>query len=99
MNQGKYLFSQLSEFLPRRVFDGMIEKYQGNRYVKHLTCWNQLLSKIFGQLSNDDSLRDLIISMDAHKQKSYHLGVGKSVKCSNLAKANESHSERCGRWN
>jgi hypothetical protein len=25
MNQGKYVFQQLAEFLPRRVFDGMVE--------------------------------------------------------------------------
>jgi len=94
MNQGKYVFAQLTEFLPRRVFDGMVEKYQGNRYVKHFTCWNQLLTMIFGQLSNRDSLRDLIVSLDAHSQKSYHLGFGKSVTRSNLAKANESRDYR-----
>lgn len=94
MNQGKFVFAQLTEFLPRRVFDGMVEKYQGNRYVKHFTCWNQLLAMIFGQLSNRDSLRDLIVSLDAHSQKSYHLGFGKSVTRSNLAKANESRDFR-----
>jgi len=94
MNQGKYVFAQLTEFLPRRVFDGMVEKYQGNRYVKHFTCWNQLLAMIFGQLSNRDSLRDLIVSLNAHSQKSYHLGFGKSVTRSNLAKANESRDYR-----
>jgi len=94
MNQGKYVFAQLTEFLPRRVFDGMVEKYQGNRYVKHFTCWNQLLAMIFGQLSNRDSLRDLIVSLAAHNQKSYHLGFGKSVTRSNLAKANESRDYR-----
>src|SRR5574344_458675 len=94
MNQGKYVFAQLTEFLPRRVFDGMVEKYQGNRYVKHFTCWNQLLAMIFGQLSNRDSLRDLIVSLDAHSPKSYHLGFGKSVTRSNLAKANESRDYR-----
>jgi len=94
MNQGKFVFAQLTEFLPRRVFDGMVEKYQGNRYVKHFTCWNQLLAMICGQLSNRDSLRDLIVSLDAHSQKSYHLGFGKSVTRSNLAKANESRDYR-----
>lgn len=94
MNQGKYVFAQLTEFLPRRVFDGMVEKYKGNRYVKYFTCWNQLLVMIFGQLSNRDSLRDLIVSLDAHSQKSYHLGFGKSVTRSNLAKANESRDYR-----
>jgi len=90
MNQGKYVFAQLAEFLPRRVFDRMVEKYQDNRYVKHFTCWNQLLAMTFSQLSNRDSLRDLIVSLDAHSQKSYHLGFGKIVTRSNIAKANES---------
>lgn len=94
MIQGKYVFAQLIEFLPSRFFDGVVEKYKGNRYVKHFTCWNQLLVMIFGQLSNRDSLRELIISLDAHSQKSYHLGFGKSVTRSNLAKANESRDYR-----
>jgi hypothetical protein len=40
MIQGKYVFAQLIEFLPSRFFDGIVEKYKGNKYVKHFTCWN-----------------------------------------------------------
>jgi hypothetical protein len=29
MNQGKYIFAQLTDFLPRRVFDRIVEKYEG----------------------------------------------------------------------
>jgi len=57
--------------------------------VKHFTCWNQLLSLIFGQLSNRESLRDLIVALDAHHSKSYHLGLGKNVSKSSLARANQ----------
>ena len=89
MNQGKYVFAQIVEFLPQRVFDRIADKYDGNRYVKHFTCWNQLLCMLFGQLTNRDSLRDLMVALDAHSSKSYHLGFGKSVTRSNLAKANE----------
>lgn len=88
MNQGKYVFAQLAEFLPQRVFDGIVKKYEGDRYVKHFTCWNQLLCMLFGQLTGRDSLRDLIVTLEAHHKKSYHLGLGKSVTRSNLAKAN-----------
>jgi hypothetical protein len=35
MHQGQYVFSQLCEFLPERVFDGIVSKYNGNRYIKH----------------------------------------------------------------
>lgn len=89
MNQGKYVFSQLTGYLPQRVFDGFVKRHDGNRYVKHFTCWNQLLCMLFGQLTNRESLRDLIVALDAHSGKSYHLGLGKSVTRSNFAKANE----------
>ncbi|SHF21117.1 transposase, IS4 family [Mariniphaga anaerophila] len=89
MNKGKYVFAQLISFLPQRVFDKFVTKYCGNKHVRHFTCWNQLLYMIFGQLTNRDSLRDLIVIIDAHQNKAYHLGFGKSVTRSNLAKANE----------
>jgi len=89
MNTGKYVFSQLIEFLPARVFDRLVEKYDGNKYVKHFTCWNQLLCMLFGQLTHRDSLRDVITTVNAHSNKSYHLGFGKSITRSNFAKANE----------
>ena len=94
MNQGKYVFAQLTEFLPQRVFDCLVVNYTGNRYVKHFTCWNQMLCMVFGQLTNRESLRDLIVAIEAHNQKSYHLGFGKSVTRSNLAKANETRSSK-----
>ena len=89
MNTGKYIFAQLIEFLPQRIFDRIVMKYEGNKYVKHFTCWNQLLVMMFGQLSNRDSLRDLTNTVSAHTNKAYHLGFGKNVTRSNLAKVNE----------
>ena len=94
MNQGKYVFAQIVEFLPQRIFDRFVDKYDGNKYVKHFSCWNQLLCMLFGQLTNRDSLRDLIVALDAHSSKSYHLGFGISVTRSNLAKANETRNSK-----
>lgn len=74
MNTGKYIFAQLIEFLPQRIFDRIVMKYEGNKYVKHFTCWNQLLVMMFGQLSNRDSLRDLTSIISAHSNKVYHFG-------------------------
>lgn len=64
MNQGKFVFLQIVEFFHQRVFDGIVEKYNGNKYVKHFTCWNQLLCMVFGQLTNRDSLRDLLVAIN-----------------------------------
>lgn len=94
MNKGKYVFAQLVEFLPQRVFDGLVLKYSGNKHVRHFTCWNQLLCMIFGQLTNRDSLRDLIVAIEAHSRKTYHLGFGSSITRSNFAKANENRNSK-----
>jgi oligoribonuclease (3'-5' exoribonuclease) len=64
-------------------------KYEGDKYVKHFTCWNKLLVMMFGQLSNRDCLRDLINIISTHSNKTYHIGFGKNITRSNLSKMNE----------
>lgn len=94
MNRGKFVFSQLIDFLPKEKFDWLVRKYQGNKYVKKFTCWNHLLVMIFAQLTQRESLRDLIASLSAHKSKFNRLGFGESVTRSNLSKANEQRDPR-----
>ena len=94
MNKDKYVFAQMVGFLDNFKFLRIVKKYDGNHYVKHFTCWNQLLTLMFGQLCNRESLRDLIVALNAHQEKCYHLGVGKHVTRSNLAKANENRDYR-----
>ena len=92
MNQGKYIFAQLTDFLPCRVFDRIVKKHKGNKYVRTFTCWNQMLCMVFGQLTSRDSMRDLMLSLEAHQPKYYHLGFGPTVSRRNLGKANEKRS-------
>jgi hypothetical protein len=94
MHKDKFIFAQLASFLDRSKFNRLVAKYGGDKYIKSYTCWNQLLTMMFGQLSNRESLRDLIVATQAHHGKLYHLGMGKSVTRSNLAKANENRNWR-----
>ena len=94
MHENPYIFAQLVSFLDRNHFNYLVRKYSGDRYVKHFTCWNQRLVQMFGQLSNHEGLRALIVTFDAHRSKCYHLGVGRHVTRSNLAKANENRDFR-----
>ena len=94
MNKDKYVFAQLVEFLDSFKFRRIVAKYNGDRYVKHLTCWNQFLAMMFGQLANRESLRDLIVALDAHRSKCYHLGLGKNISKSSLARANQDRDYR-----
>lgn len=94
MNKDKFVFAQLVCFLDRNKFNHIVRKYDGDKYVKHFTCWNQLLAMMFGQLSNRESLRDLIIGLEAHRSKCYHLGMGRNVSRSSLARANQERNHR-----
>ncbi|MGL4853267.1 MAG: IS4 family transposase [Phocaeicola sp.] len=91
----KYIFAQLTSFIDRNHFNYLVKKYQGNHYVKHFTCWNQLLVMMFGQLSNRESLRDLVVALQAHQGKRYHLGLGREpIAKTTLAAANQNRDYR-----
>lgn len=51
-----------------------------------------MLCMVFGQLTSRDSMRDLMLSLEAHGSKYYHLGLGSTVTRRNLGKANEKRS-------
>ena len=50
---------------------------------------------MFGQLSNRESLRDLIVALEAHRAKQYHLGLGRNtIVKATLAYANQTRDYR-----
>ena len=94
MNQGKYVFAQLFDILPKYEFDKCVARYQGNFKVKGFTCWLQFLSMSFGQLTNRESLRDTVSCLAAYQKKFYRLGISFAVSRSTLAEANENRNWR-----
>ena len=94
MNVGSYIFSQVVDFIPRYQFDKLVAKYHGNRHAKDLTCYNQLLHLLFGQITGCSSLRDICLCLEAHKSVLYHLGIRNTVSQSSLSRANENRDYR-----
>ena len=94
MHKGKYVFAQLLDFTDKDVFLRLANKYDGNSYVKQFTFWNQIAVLMFGQLSNRESLRDVVLAIQAHASKAYHLGFGKHAAKSTLADANTKRDYR-----
>jgi hypothetical protein len=92
MNQGKYVFSQLFEFVSHNEFIKCVKKYDGDYKTKHFSCWKQFLCMAFGQLTHRESLTDTIICLRANKTKLYHLGIGQVISKSTLSKANENRN-------
>jgi len=94
MNQGKYVLSQVMEFVPYHQFNECVKKYKGHYRVRSFTCWEQFLSMAFGQLTYRESLRDVVVCLRAQNQKLYHLGFRSQISRPTLARMNEKRDWR-----
>lgn len=89
MNQGKYVFAQLFDFVSHHDFLRCVQKYHGDYKTKHFSCWKQFLCMAFGQLTHRESLSDTVLCLGANAKKLYHMGIGCAISKSTLSKANE----------
>ncbi len=94
MNMGRTVFAQLMEFIPTYQFQLCVDQYQGNRYVKDFSCWDQFLCLAFAQLTYRTSLRDIEACLRAQQPRLYHMGFRGRVSRATLADANETRDWR-----
>ncbi len=94
MNSGKYIFSQIFDFLPMYDFKMCIDRYKGNFNVRTFTCFDQFICMAFAQLTYRDSLRDIEVCLRSMEKKLYHIGIRGKVSRSTLAEANENRDWR-----
>lgn len=94
MNQGKTVFSQVMDYVPRRIFDGCIKRYGGDKYKKGMSCKDQFLSMAFAQMTHRESLRDIEICLQSQASKLYHMGFRWKISRTSLARANEKNDWR-----
>lgn len=94
MHQGKYVFSQLMEFVPRFQFDQIINQYHGNKGVRGFSCYQQFLCMSFGQLTHRESLRDVVICLSSQTKRLYHLGFNSQLVLTTLTRANANRDWR-----
>ncbi|MEX2216290.1 MAG: IS4 family transposase [Phycisphaeraceae bacterium] len=94
MYQGRSVFAQLVELLPRKAFDNAVRRYRGQRKVRKLSCMDQLLCMIFAQLTGRSSLRETVLCLRALGPRRYHCGIRAAPARSTLADANENRDYR-----
>ena len=70
-------------------FRKLVKKYGGDYRAHDLTCYNQFLHLLFGQLSSCTSLRDICLCLKAHESSLFHMGFGNTVDHTTLSRANE----------
>jgi transposase len=94
MYEGRTVFSQLMDFVPRHTFRRRVRRYGGDQGVRRFRCWQQFLVMVFAQLTFRASLRDIEACLSAVPEKLYHMGFTGPVARSTLAEANEKRDWR-----
>jgi hypothetical protein len=90
MFQDRYIFSQIIDFVSNYELEKCVKKYHGDKRIKKLTCRDQFLSLVFGQLTALKSLRGIVLCLNAHAGQLYHLGFKtKKFTLSTLSRANQ----------
>ena len=94
MYQGKTIFSQVIDFIPRHKFRQCVNRYNGNKGVRTFTCMDQFMCMAFAQLTYRESLRDIESCLRSMHRKLYHVGINGNISRSTLAYANENRDWR-----
>jgi hypothetical protein len=94
MNEGKYVFSQIISFVDHHDFERCVWRYDGNRRMRHFSCWKQFLCMAFGQMTHRESLSDTVLCLNSNSRKLYHMGIGRMVTKTTLSRANETRDWR-----
>ncbi len=94
MNEGRTVFAQLLDFLPKYEFDKCVARYHGNCRVRTLPAYEQFLVLAFAQLTWRESLRDIETCLASFGPKLYHAGIRQPTARSTLADANEKRDWR-----
>jgi hypothetical protein len=94
MPEGRTVFAQLMDVVPRRAFERCVRRYGGNHRVRAFSCYDQFLCLAFAQLTYRESLRDIETCLRALQPKLYHAGLRGRVSRSTLADANETRDWR-----
>ncbi len=96
MNEGRTVFSQLMDFLPKHEFDKCVARYQGNFRSRKFPAYEQFLVLAFAQLTWRESLWDIETCLASFGPKLYHAGIRQQMKAQISARMKTTgHASRC----
>ena len=84
MPVGKFIFSQLTDWIHPEQFRRCVNRYAGNYKVCSFPCWDQFLAMTFAQLTYRESLADIEVCLRARSDQLYRMGFRTPVAHSTL---------------
>ena len=93
MYEGRLIFTQIMDHLPREIFDDCVKRHAGHHQVKDFSCRDQFYAMAFAQITDREGLRGIQESLRANEHCLYHMGFRcQSISRTTLARANEQRS-------
>jgi Transposase DDE domain/Domain of unknown function (DUF4372) len=87
MRHQNSVFHGLLKHLPWAEFDQLVTAHRADSRVRQLTTKSQLVALLYGQLAGAASLREIVIGLQSHAVRLYHIGA-RLPRRSTLADAN-----------
>jgi hypothetical protein len=94
MNTGKFVFSQLTDFVSKYEFNKCVKRYFGDYRSHEFNSWSHFLQLLFGQITGLNSINSICFCLKAHRKNLYHLGIKQFVNVSTLSRAGERRNWR-----
>lgn len=91
---GQPIFSQVLSFIPKAAVDRLAGDFEADRYCRHFTTYNHLVSLLYAVFNKCNSIRELTSGLLAWEDRINHLGINRFPKRSTLSDANSRRSEQ-----
>lgn len=81
------LLGQIMQMISRYDFEKAVSASKGSHFTVSFSYWSHFVAMIFGQLSDQHSLRDLVLNLSHQAHHFYHLGMS-MIRRSTFSDAN-----------
>lgn len=71
------ILRQITQMISRYDFQKAVLSGKGRHFTVSFGFWSHLVAMLFGQLSEQESLRDLVLNLSRQAHRFYHLGLAK----------------------
>jgi hypothetical protein len=77
MQRKHTILGQITQMISRYDFEKAVISGKGRHFIVSFDYWSHFVAMLFGQISDQHSLRDLVLNLSSQAQRFYHLGMAR----------------------
>lgn len=77
MQRKHTILGQITQIISRYDFEKAVISRKGRHFIVSFDYWSHFVAMLFGQLSDQHSLRDLVLNLSNQGKRFYHLGMAR----------------------